>query len=436
MQNSENELLPQHWLRNYLPMWIGQAISILGSRLVQFALIWYLTEKTGSPTVLASATLVGLIPGVILGPFAGALVDRWNRKLTMILSDGMVALATVVLAILFAANFIQPWHIYVLLFIRSLAGIFEFPAMKASVSLMVPGEFYAKLSGINQVLEGVITITAPPLGALLLAVLPMQGVLAIDLVTAGLAIGLLILLVKVPQPVRVDTVDRVTVRQVLLDVREGFKYALTWPGLLMLLLAATIIDTVASPAFSLMPLLISKYFGGGAMELGWMEAAFGVGILAGGLLLGIWGGFKRKTLTIFIAIFGMGIGITTLSLVPGSALNVAIALMGLTGVMHAFANGPLGALLQAKVQPEMQGRMFSVMNSLMNATVPIGLIFAGPVAKHFGIRNMYLATGLICLLIGVAGRAIKAVYTLDDQAPGGSLPPKATLASSSTIQPE
>lgn len=154
MQNSENELLPQHWLRNYLPMWIGQAISILGSRLVQFALIWYLTEKTGSPTVLASATLVGLIPGVILGPFAGALVDRWNRKLTMILSDGMVALATVLLAILFAANLIQPWHIYVLLFIRSLAGIFEFPAMKASVSLMVPGEFYAKLSGINQVLEG------------------------------------------------------------------------------------------------------------------------------------------------------------------------------------------------------------------------------------------------------------------------------------------
>lgn len=426
MQNSENQSLPQHWLRNYLPMWIGQALSIFGSRLVQFALIWYLTEKTGSATVLATATLIGLIPGVILGPFAGALVDRWNRKLTMILSDALVALATLVLAFLFATNLVQPWHIYTILFIRSLAGIFQFPAMKASVSLMVPGDFFAKLSGINQVLEGVITISAPPLGALLLAALPIQGVMAVDLVTAILAIGLLVLLVKVPQPVRADAVDKVSARQVLLDVRDGFKYALTWPGLMMLLIGATLIDMAASPAFSLMPLLISKHFGGGALELGWMEAAFGVGLLAGGLLLGVWGGFKRKTLTIFIAVFAMGVGITSLSFVPDNALTVAIGLMGMTGLMHAFANGPLGALLQAKVQPEMQGRIFSVMNSLMNSTVPLGLIFAGPVAKHFGIQALYLATGVICLLIGVGGLAIKAVYTLDDQAPGGSLLPKFT----------
>lgn len=352
-QNTESRSLPRYWLRNYLPMWIGQALSIFGSRLVQFALIWYLTEKTGSATVLASATLVGLIPGIILGPFAGALVDRWNRKLIMIVSDALVALATLVLALLFAVNLIQPWHIYALMFFRSLAGIFQFPAMKASVSLMVPGEFYARLSGINQVLDGVITVTGPPLGALLLVTLPMQGILAIDLATAVLAISLLLLLVKVPQPVRADAVKKVSTRQLLLDVRDSFKYALTWPGLMMLLIGITLIDMAASPAFSLMPLLISEHFGGGALELGWMEAAFGVGLLAGGFSLGIWGGFKRKTLTIFMAIFSMGVGITSLSFLPDNGLSVAIILMGITGMMNALTNGPLGALLQAKVQPEM-----------------------------------------------------------------------------------
>lgn len=431
MNDLENQSQPKHWLRNYLPMWIGQAFSILGSNLVQFALIWYLTEQTGSATVLATATLIGLIPGVFLGPFAGALVDRWNRKLTMILSDSLVALATLVLALLFATDLIQAWHIYTVMFVRSMAGIFQFPAMKASVSLMVPGEIYAKLSGVNQVLDGVITIGGPPLGALLLAALPMQGVLGVDLVTAVLAIGLLVLFVKVPQPARADAVDKVSVRQVLLDVRDGFRYAITWPGIIMLLIGATLINMAASPAFSLMPLLIQEQFGGAAAELGWMESAFGIGLLGGGLLLGVWGGFKRKTLTIFIAILGMGIGITALGLVPGGALIAAYVVMGFVGLMSPFANGPLGALLQTKVQPEMQGRIFSVMNSLMTATVPLGLMFAGPVAKHLGIRVLYLATGLICLLVGIGGLLIKAVYTLDDQAPGGKI-----LATSIELDPK
>lgn len=435
MQTDVSQYLPQHWLRNYLPMWIGQALSIFGSHLVQFALIWYLTEKTGSATVLATATFVGLIPGVFLGPFAGALVDRWNRKLTMIVSDALVALATLVLVLLFAAGIAQPWHIFAVLFVRSLSGIFQFPAAKASVSLMVPGEVYTKLSGVNQTLDGVITIAGPPLGALLLAVLPMHGILAIDLVTAVLAISLLVFLVKVPQPVRTDD-TKISPRQVLLDVRDGFKYALTWPGLAMLLIGATLINMAASPAFSLMPLLVSKHFGGGALELGWMESAFGVGVVVGGLALGIWGGFKRKILTIFIAILGMGIGITVLSLVPGNALSVAIALMGLTGLMSPFSNGPLGALLQAKVQPEMQGRIFSVMSSLMTATVPIGLMLAGPVADDFGVQVLYLVSGLVCLLVGVGGLAIKAVYTLDDQAPGGNLFPKPAQPAASPVQSE
>ena len=145
----EDTNIPEHWLANYVPMWLGQVISVLGSALVQFALVWYLTEKTGSATILATATLVSLIPEVFLGPFSGAIVDRLNRKTIMIVSDLLVALATLALVLLFAFNQIQIWHIYVILFIRGTVGTFQYPAMSASISLMVPKEHLTRLAGIQ-----------------------------------------------------------------------------------------------------------------------------------------------------------------------------------------------------------------------------------------------------------------------------------------------
>ena len=274
-----NPVMPEKWLRNYLPMWIGQAVSLLGSALVQFALVWYLTEKTGSAGVLATATFVALIPGVLIGPFAGALVDRWNRKRTMIFSDLGVTLATLGLVVLFAGGWIETWHIYVVLFIRSLSGTFQGPAMSASTSLMVPKEHFSRLSGINQALYGVINIVSPPAGALLLEVLPMQGVLAVDIVTAALAIALLLFLVTVPQPARDDQASATTPMQILADVRTGLRYVAGWPGILMLMISASLINMLATPAFTLLPLLVTKHFGLGARELAWTDSAFGIGVV-------------------------------------------------------------------------------------------------------------------------------------------------------------
>ena len=175
-------------LRPFYTLWVGQAFSLLGSQLVQFALIWWLTQQTGSATVLALASMVGLVPQVALGPFVGPLVDRWNRKRTMILADAVVALATLALAILFWLGIVEIWHVYVILFIRALGGTFHNPAMTASTSLIVPPEHLTRIQGINQMLNGGLNIISAPLGALLLQLLPIQGVLLIDLVTAFLAI--------------------------------------------------------------------------------------------------------------------------------------------------------------------------------------------------------------------------------------------------------
>ncbi|NMC15490.1 MAG: MFS transporter [Chloroflexi bacterium] len=423
-ENSEIQTtpdVPAHWLRNYLPMWIGQAVSLLGSGLVQFALVWYMTEKTGSATVLAMATFVALLPSVILGPFAGALVDRLNRKAIMIISDTAVALATFALVVLFHLGIAQIWHIYVALFVRSLCGSFQYPAMQASTSLMVPREHFARLGGINQAMNGVITIVSPPLGALLMSVMTMQAVLAIDLVTAAIAISLLALFVRVPQPPRSQTAEALTPARVLADVRNGLKYAVGWSGLFKVMVMASLINMLASPAFSLLPLMVTKIYGKGAAEVAWLESALGLGIVAGGLLLGLWGGFKRKTATTLTGLIGMGAGITVLGLTDRNTYLLAVGMMGLVGLMNALANGALGAIMQTKIPPEMQGRIFTVIGSLASAASPLGMLLAAPVAEKLGIRAWYLIAGVFCAAMGVYGFLKRDVYTLDDQEPGGQL---------------
>ena len=273
------------WKPRFFTIWGGQALSLLGSQLVQFALIWHLTVKTGSATVLATASLVGMLPGVILGPFVGTLVDRWNCRIIMLLADSLIALATIALALLFALDAVQIWHIYAVMFIRSLAGSFHGNAMSASTSLMVPVEKLTRIQGINQMLTGGLNVVAAPLGALLLEVLPIQGILAIDVVTALFAI-LPLIFIQVPQPERIankklHSESQTTVWQ---DFSAGLRYLLGWPGLLIIGLMTVGINFTIIPAFSLLPLMVKDCFGGNAIQLGWVESGMGIGVFAGGVL--------------------------------------------------------------------------------------------------------------------------------------------------------
>jgi DHA3 family macrolide efflux protein-like MFS transporter len=188
MENAAQDKSSTKWAFPFFTIWTGQAISLLGSQLVQFALIWWLTKTTGSGTVLALASLVGLVPQILLGPLIGTLVDRWNRRVVMIVADSIIALATAGLALLFWNGNIQIWHVYALMFIRSLAGGFHFTSMQASTSLMVPKEHLSRVQGLNQMLNGGMNIISAPLGALLLEILSIQGILSIDVLSALFAI--------------------------------------------------------------------------------------------------------------------------------------------------------------------------------------------------------------------------------------------------------
>lgn len=400
------------WQRPFFTLWTVQALSLLGSQLVQFALIWYITSETGSATVLALASLVGLGPQVFLGPFIGALVDRWNRRIVMMVADAMVALATVVLAVLFATGAVQIWHIFGLIFIRNLAGTFHWPAMTASTSLMVPKEQLSRIQGLNQLLQGGLTIVAAPLGALLLGVLPMQGVLAIDIVTAGIAI-IPLLLINIPQP-KVRPVGSDGQRtSVWDDFKAGLRYTASWPGLLLLMVSATLINLVLSTAFTLIPILVTKHFGGGAIQLGIIESASGVGMLLGGLLLGVWGGFKRRIYTSLVGLLAAGIGAILIGLIPADLFGVAVGLFLFVGFTMPLVNGPIHAVMQAVVAPEMQGRIFMLLSSAATAMMPIGLLVAGPVADRYGVQIWFVLGGLVTIAVGLSGLFLPALRNLE-----------------------
>lgn len=409
-----DERIP-HSLRPFFTLWIGQAISLLGSQLVQFALIWWLTQETGSATVLAVASIVGLLPQVVLGPFAGVLVDRWNRRLTMLGADALVAGATLVLAYLFWNGSAQIWQVYAVLFVRALGGTFHFPAMTASTSLMVPQEQLTRIQGLNQVLNGGMGIAAAPLGALLVTLLPVQGVLMVDVVTAAIAM-FTVFIVRIPQPRReVQSGSVSSGKAYLNDLREGLRYVLGWRGLMILGGMAMLINGVLSPITSFMPLLVTQHFRGTAWHLGVLEAGFGLGIIAGGLLLGVWGGFNRRTYTSLMGVCGIAVGILIVGLTPATLYPLAVAGMLLGGVMSSLANGPIMAIFQSNVAPGMQGRVFTLMGSATALMMPLGLAIAGPLADVVGVRAWFIAGGAITLVVGLGGFFIPPLVNIEQE---------------------
>jgi DHA3 family macrolide efflux protein-like MFS transporter len=416
--------IPDNWLRTFIFIWTGQAFSMLGSMLVQFSLIWWLTQKTGSATILATASLVAFLPMVFLGPFAGAIVDRNDRKRIMILSDALVALMTLGLVLIAWLGVLAPWHIYIAMFIRSLGQTFHSPAMSASTTLLVPEKHYARVSGINQALAGAMNIIAPPIGALLISSIDLQWILSIDIITAMLAIAPLFL-VTIPNPERPvsETQSNHPIHALFSDIKQGFLYIYHWKGLFIILLFAVTINLLINPAFSLLPLLVTNHFKGTALNFSYLESAVGMGFVVGGLGLGAWGGFKRKVLTSALGIGGMGIGSLLLGAAPGTLFPMAVAGVFILGVMNPLANGPLSALIQSRVEPAYQGRVMTVINSVATGLTPFSLAVAGPLSDRFGIQTWFILGGVSCLIIPIFMISIPSVVALDAPPPQVSVEP-------------
>lgn len=391
------EQVPQNWLKRFLIIWIGQAFSILGSKLVSFALIWWMTKETGSAMVLATASTIHYIPQIFIGPFIGALVDRWNRRRVLIIADSAIAVATLVLVFLFWTGLIQIWHVYVLLFLRALGGTFHFPAMQASMTLLVPDKHLARVAGINQVVDGGINILGPALGAVLLAVLPVQGVLSIDVLTAAIAVGAL-LFIAIPQPVNTNAVERITPKVVLNDVVEGFKYVSAWRGLMIILGVAMLMNFISAPTGTYIPLLVTDFFKGGVWHLGLIESLSGAGMILGGLILGIWGGFKRKIFNLLAGLFVTGLSFFVIGLTPATLFLMAAGAFMVQGIANTISNGGAISIFQSLIKADMQGRVFGLVGSLTSIISPIALLVSAPMVEQWGIKPIFTVSGVVFMV--------------------------------------
>lgn len=397
----------RNWKRTFFTIQSGQAISLITSSALQMALIFYLTEKTNSSMTLALATLVGFLPQGVLGLFIGGWIDRHSRKRIMIGADLFIAAVSALLAVISA--FLDPpvWVVLVILFLRSIGSAFHTPSINAVTPLIVPTDKLAKCTGYIQSLQSVSSIVSPALGALLYAQCTLTEIIALDVVGAFIA-SIAVMLVKIPN---IDVANIPQSEGVLAGAKEAYRILAQQKGLLTLLWMGALYMFAYMPINALFPLISMNHFGGTTWHVAMSESVFAAGMLLGGIVLGVWGGFQRKTTTVLLSIAVMGIALLIAGILPASgfiAFVVCCAIMGFSAPFY----GVQTAIYQEMVRPEYLGRVFSLSLSTMSLAMPLGLIAAGCFADMTGVETWFAISGIFIAGIAVVGAVLPSIKEL------------------------
>jgi MFS transporter, DHA3 family, macrolide efflux protein len=405
-------------LKKFFILWSSQAASLFGSAIVGFSLAWYLARETGSATILSTAMLVNYLPAILLGPFIGPFIDRWDRKKIMIFSDLFTAFLTLVLVVLFFTDTIQVWHIYAIMAGRAAGGACQYPALQAAIPMIVPEKQLSRINGLLMMLRGAISLVAPVAGAFLMEALDMQWVLSVDIITAIIAVGCLLPLAIPKLPPK----DLPAKPSYLSELKQGFRYVISWRGLAYLVVLAVLINFLATPVTALLPLFVKNNLGGDVLKLGWLQTASGAGIIAGGLILGAWGGFKRRTVTSFTAFLVWSIVMVVFGLMTESLFFLALALMFISGLVNSMGNAPFGAIFQSVIARNMQGRFHALYGSVITAMVPVALLIAGPVSDAIGLPTIWYISGSAIFVLFAAAFFSKDLMNIEKHKPGEPVP--------------
>jgi MFS transporter, DHA3 family, macrolide efflux protein len=365
-------------LHGFVLVWIGQVFSMVGSQMTHFAMGIWAWEKTGQATPLAMVGFFSFAPLIVFSPIAGVLVDRWNRKLVMALSDIGAGLVTVIILVLLLTGNLEIWHLYLTGAVGGIFGAFQWPAYSAAISLMVAKKHYARTSGMISMAGSGVGIISPILAGFLLPMIGFTGIILIDLATLAVALTFLAI-VLIPEPKR-KTVDR-SKGAFMRELIYGFRYLFNRPSLLYLQLMFFMGNLFFSVGYTLMTPMVLASTQGNATILGSVQSAGAIGGLAGGLILTAWGGPKKK---IYGVLFGWGVsGLLGLGLMGlGRALPYWLAAHLIMMLVFPLLNGSSQAIWQSKVAPEVQGRVFSVRRFIAQIISPISMALAGPLADR------------------------------------------------------
>jgi MFS transporter, DHA3 family, macrolide efflux protein len=391
-----NENLKENWLKNIILFLSSQTISLFGSSLVQYAIMWHITLTTESGLMMTLFIICGFIPTFLLSPIAGVWADRYNRKILIVLSDGLIAFSTLILAILFLMGYDSVWLLFVMAAIRALGTGIQTPAVGAILPQIVPKDKLTKVNGANGSIQAVIMFVSPIVSAALLAMASLEIIFFIDVITAAIAIITLLAFLKIS--VHEKAAEKQTTSY-FSDFKQGIKYVNDQAFLKRFFLLFAIFLALMAPAAFLTPLQVTRSFGGDVWELTAIEIAFSIGMMAGGAIIATWGGFKNKVKTMAFAGFIMGACTFALGIVP--IFWLYLAFMAIFGVAMPIFNTPTTVLLQEKIEENYLGRVFGVMGMISTSMMPLGMLIFGPMADFIDIEWLLIGTGILILILTV-----------------------------------
>ncbi len=386
-----------HWQKKIILFLTSQTISLFGSSLVQYAIMWYITLNTQSGFMMMLSIVCGFLPTFFVSPFAGVWADRFNRKLLIIASDSFIAIATLILAVFFLMGYDSLWLLFLVSAIRSIGTGIQTPAVGAILPQIVPEDKLTKVNATNGSIQSLVMLLSPMASGALLSVAPIEIIFFIDVVTAAAAVVIMTLFVHVPLHAKALQQHATSYFD---DVRVGIRYIRNHKFVRSMFVFFAVYFFFAAPVAFLTPLQTTRTFGNDVWRLTAIEIVFSVGTMAGGILLASWKGFKNKVHTMVFS--STLIGLFTFALGVTSIFWLYLVFMAIVGLAMPFFNTPAMVLLQEKVENDFLGRVFGVISMITSIMMPVGMLIFGPLGDIIDIELILRVTGLIMLLIGFA----------------------------------
>ena len=385
----------KEWKKNIILFLASQTISLFGSSLVQYAIMWHITLTTQSGVMMTVAIICGFLPTLFLSPFAGVWADRYNRKILILLSDSLIALATLVLAILFILGYDSLWLLFVMSAIRALGAAIQLPAVGAFLPQIVPEDKLTKVNATNGSIQALVMLVSPMLSGALLTIATIEMIFFIDVITAVIAVSVLYLFLHVPAHAKALEKQALNYFS---DMREGFNYIRNHDYVKRVFLFCACYFFLVAPAAFLTPLQVTRSFGNDVWRLTAIEISFSIGMMMGGIIMASWGGFKNKIHSMTLSMLVVGACTFALGVIP--VFWIYLSFMGLVGIAMPIFNTPFTVLLQEKVDANFLGRVFGVLGMISSTMMPLGMLIFGPLSDIIRIEWLLMGTGLLMFIQG------------------------------------
>lgn len=380
----------KNWKKNTALFLIGQIVSLFGSGLVQYAIMWHITLETQSGIMMTIYIVAGFIPTFLISPISGVLADRYDRKKLIVLADSFIAASTLILALLFNSGYDSIWLLFAISAIRAIGSGVHSPAIGAVIPQLVPEENLTRVNALNNSLQSLVFLISPMVAAALLSVLELQFIFFVDVITAIIGISILLFAVVIPRHQRATEAIDVGFYK---DFRDGISYITNHTYLREFFLFCIVFFFLVSPLAFLTPLQVVRSYGDEVWRLSAVEIGFSSGMILGGMIMAAWGGFRNKIHTMALSTFITGLSTVVIGIKPAFFLYVLMIVV--SGITMPFFGTPATVLIQKKVDPGYLGRVYSVYGMIHSSTMPLGMLLFGPLADKVEIELMLLATGVL-----------------------------------------